>query len=342
MNKALKKIFLAAGYATNRSFVPPESLSLLLTFRCNLRCRTCSIWQQENSDELTVADWLKIVKDLAATLPPRTFVELNGGEPLTRPELALALIKELKKHFFLVTLNSNGLLLGAELVKELEDAGLDAIKISFYSLEQEAHNFLRGTGTSYEAARRAIGLLEKSRIKLEVGILIAKQNIDGLPELIEHLNSLTNTAVILQPLDESVESLAAKDRKHIFLLNDLWPSAAEVKKFFSWLYAHRPKIKNSPANIKAIENYYLNPPSVLAFRCFAGQRSVVVYPAGAVALCFKGATIGNLKNNSLKNILNSHPAKAERKQIVSCRKYCRIIGCNFSRGIREVVKNRLV
>lgn len=298
----------------------------------------CSIWQKTNINELTETDWLVIAKNLKSTLPRETFIEINGGEPLLRPKLVFDLITELKKHFKTVALNSNGFLIDNATIDQLEQAGLDILKISFYSLRPEIHNNLRGEKLAYGHALRAIELASKSKIKLEIGILVTNQNINELPELITYLQKLPNTVLILQPLDESVESAETKNRKKIKLLTDLWPKAEEVKKTFEWLYSHRQNIKNSLPNLKAIEEYYLNPNTVLKYRCFAGQRNAVIYPNGQVALCFKGNILGNIKNQPLKNLLKK--ARVERSLIKTCPKYCRIIGCNFSRGLREYWRDK--
>jgi MoaA/NifB/PqqE/SkfB family radical SAM enzyme len=139
----------------------------------------------------------------------------------------------------------------------------------------------------------------------------------------------------LQPLDESVESGVSKNKKINVLLNNLWPDPGQVNIFFRWLAKDLTGIKNSPRNIRAIHEYYLKPSSTWRFRCFAGQRNFVIYPNGDVSFCFKGSLLGNVWNDSINKILCSKKAKEERQSIAHCEKYCRIIGCNFSRGIRE-------
>jgi len=340
MNKIIKKLLLEKGFLTGKYCLPPESLSLIITFRCNFRCQSCSIWQKTDHNELADENWLKIIPNLNI-LNPLTFVELNGGEPLIRKELVLKLIKELKKKFKNVALNSNGLLINEKTVFELADAGLDIVKISFYSLEKDIHNFLRGNPEAYDRALNAMELLSKSKIKLEVGLLITAKNIQSLPDLIKYLKKYKNASIILQPLDESVESPDSKDLATNNLLTDLWPKKEEIIDFFNWVVNNHEQIKNSLDNLEAIKKYYLNPPSVLNYRCFAGQRNLVIYPNSDVALCFKGKPIGNLNERSLERTLKGEKALIERKKIKKCQKYCRIIGCNFSKGLTEFMKSKL-
>jgi len=235
-----------------------------------------------------------------------------------------------------VVLNTNGSTINSEVVSKLKEAGLNKIKLSLYSLNSETHNFLRGTDIAYDSARRAIDIISSSGIDLEVGVLITAQNILQVPQLVEYLGSLNNISIIIQPLDEVVESSASKNLSSNSLISHLWPSKENVVEFFDWLELNNKNIKNSPDNLLAIKNYYLDPKSALQYRCFAGQRNLVIYPNGDIAMCFKGGVIGNLKDGNINSILRG--AISERNKIKHCNKYCRIIGCNFYRGITEYFK----
>lgn len=340
MNKIANKLLKELSYQTGKYLVPPEFLSLIVTMKCNFKCLSCSIWQKAPEAELGEAEWGKIVDKLKGSLKPETFVEINGGEPLIRKDLTIFLIKELKKYFKRVALNSNGLLIDEKNLAELRAAGLDIVKISLYSLNKETHNNLRGHVSAFEQAKKALELINKKNIALEVGLLLTAQNIKEAPELIEYLQTLPNTSIILQPLDEKVESAESKN----LAVNNpplaLWPMKEDVNAFFDWVMSNRAGIKNSQANLEAIKKYYLEPKDILQYRCFAGQRNLVIYPNGGAALCFKGAEIGNLVKDDLKAVLKK--AEGERKKIKKCPKYCRIVGCNFSRGLKEALKDKFL
>ena len=338
MNRIVNKLLKEVSYQSGAYTIPPEFVSLVITMRCNFRCRSCSIWKKTNHDELDEASWKKIVEKLAKTLKPNTFIEINGGEALIKKELVLFLIKELKKHFKQVALNSNGLLINAEILTELKQAGLDLLKLSFYSLDETVHNDLRGHNSAYSHAKRAIQLINEQGIALEIGLLLTSKNIQTAPALIKYLQALPNTSIILQPLDEEVESTESKDRTKNKLITELWPTRNEVDNFFDWVVLNHQKIKNSLINIQAIRQYYTNPKDILKYRCFAGQRNLVIYPNGNVALCFKGSVVGNIHQQELEVILKQ--ATGERKKIKHCQKYCRIVGCNFSRGLKEVLRDK--
>lgn len=338
INKIINKISKEISYQTGQYLTPPEFVSLITTMRCNFRCESCSIWQKTTHSELDKDSWNNIIQKLIRALQPTAFIEINGGEPLLNGPRVIYMIRELKKYFQKVALNSNGLLINERILDQLKEAGVGLIKISFYSLEKSTHNYLRGHNLAYDNAKKAIELINAKQIPLEIGLLVTTQNIDNAPALIQYLQTLPNTTIILQPLDEKIESPESKEQKNN-LISNLWPTNGQVNKFFDWVVKNPQNIKNSLANIEAIRQYYLEPTSILKYRCFTGQRNLVVYPNGDVSLCFKGGIIGNLKKQDLIKIVEN--AATERKKIKYCKKYCRIIGCNFSRGLKEFTRDTL-
>ncbi|MDO8669533.1 MAG: O-antigen ligase family protein [Candidatus Buchananbacteria bacterium] len=338
--KLVSKILLELGYFTGRDFYRPDYVSLIATFRCNFKCQTCDIWKKTDFNlEMDLADWLNVSRELKSYLLPETFIEISGGEALIKKDLVLALISDLKKYFKTVTLNTNGSLITPEIIAALEQTSLDALKVSLYSLEADSHNFIRGSEIAFGQALKTVGLVTGSRIKLEVAILITSSNIYQIPQLVDYLYNLGNTAIIIQPLDEIIESLESKNMIKNELVENLWPRVEKSRKLFSWLKNNNFKLKNSPANLIALETYYVSPKDVLKYRCFAGQRNLVVYPNGDISLCFKRQTIGNIKKEKLKKLMKQE-AVLERQGIRNCGKYCRVIGCNFSRGLLEIISRK--
>lgn len=116
-----------------------DYIRISLTDRCNLRCVYCmpedGVTQVSHQDILTYDEILRVVRIMAANGLRK--VKLTGGEPLVRKNCA-GLLAELKKipGIEKVTLTTNGVLL-KEQMKDLADAGLDAVNISLDTLEAE-------------------------------------------------------------------------------------------------------------------------------------------------------------------------------------------------------------
>lgn len=71
----------------------PFKLTAVITWRCDQRCRNCSIWQRDPGEELTAAQWRAVF----AGVPTLSWIDLTGGEPLAREdftEIAVAALEE--------------------------------------------------------------------------------------------------------------------------------------------------------------------------------------------------------------------------------------------------------
>jgi MoaA/NifB/PqqE/SkfB family radical SAM enzyme len=335
MNKISEKILQELSYYSGKFLVKPNRVVLMITFRCNFKCSTCDIWKGKNNQELSKKSWLKVADQLIKNLPKEAFIEISGGEPLLKRDQTIELIKKLKRHFQTVALNTNGSTITPKTIKLLEKAKLDQIKVSFYSTKRSIHNQIRGTKIAYNSAIRAIEYLEKSKIKTKIGVLITAKNIKSIPETIKFLSKIKNCIITMQPIDEKVESFESKKKGHHPIKN-LWPKKSDVIKLFNEIKIYKKHLSKFVIISEILKEYYLNPKSALKYRCFVGQKNLVIYPNGDLSFCFKKPKIGNIIENKLDNLLKN--AKTDRKNIKKCKKYCRVLGCNFNKGVLEVFK----
>lgn len=118
-----------------------DYLRISLTDRCNLRCVYCmpedGVVSISHQEILTYDEILRICRIMAADGLKN--IKLTGGEPLVRKNCTF-LLRELKRipGIEKVTLTTNGVLLKDQL-KELADAGLDAVNISLDTLNPEKY-----------------------------------------------------------------------------------------------------------------------------------------------------------------------------------------------------------
>lgn len=342
ITKRLKKRFLQeTSYTTGKYLISPEIVNLTVTFQCNFRCNSCTVWRMDKYPELSQEQWDVVIKQLKASLSNETSIELSGGEPLLRKDLIHSSIKQLSSFFKHVGINSNGSLLDAETILNLKENGITFVKVSLYSLKNNIHDALRGVAGAALQAKSAIEILQQQKIQTDIGVLITAKNISGIPDLIRYYNKskYSKLSIVLQPLDEPIGLSPAIGKNKIATIENLWPSKKAIVELFSWLEKNNSKkIKNSAASLAAIKQFYLNHESALKRRCFAGQRSLVIYPDGNLAFCHKGKILGNLTKETLRNIITSQKARQQRFGIKKCDQHCRIIGCNFSKTIPEILK----
>jgi len=142
----------------------PATGTLAITYRCQARCIHCSAERfiDRNRSELST-DEVKSVIDQMIRLWCNIVV-FTGGDPLVRKDTP-ELINYVGKDRANTLMFTNGLGLTEKKVKELADAGLDAMYISIDHVEPAKHNELRGIPTLYERA------MEGAARAREAGIL---------------------------------------------------------------------------------------------------------------------------------------------------------------------------
>lgn len=95
-----RAVFLSVGF-------PKDAFgSVDLTNRCNLRCKHCYFFEQENPEELSDEAWLATFKKMGTRWNKTRSVTWIGGEPLLRKEL----IEQAKHYFAHNLIVTNGLI----------------------------------------------------------------------------------------------------------------------------------------------------------------------------------------------------------------------------------------
>ena len=122
-----------------------DYMRISITDRCNLRCRYC---MPDGAEWIPMCEVLTYEEITAvcqeAVKLGITHFKITGGEPLVRrgcPEL-IRMIKSIPG-VELVTLTTNGLLLGEQL-NDLLSAGLDAVNISLDTLDAKKYEWITG------------------------------------------------------------------------------------------------------------------------------------------------------------------------------------------------------
>lgn len=148
-----------------------------ITLACDLKCQHCgSRAGRRRPDELTTHECLDLVAQLAR-LGTRE-VTLIGGEAYLRRDW-VEIVRAVRDHGMDCTMQTGGLHLTEERVREAAAAGLQGIGVSIDGLE-ETHDRLRGVRGSFAAALKALGHVRDYGIVPSVNTQITAQ---VLPEL---------------------------------------------------------------------------------------------------------------------------------------------------------------
>src|SRR4030042_5943091 len=174
----------------------PETISLLLTYRCNLHCKLCAGWGERGTQkslppaitrrylELPLIE--RLIKEVRSFHPTIT---LFGGEPLIHPQWA-EVVKLIKGAGLRCNMISNGILLKRR-AEEAVRLGLDEI---IFSLDgpAEVHDRIRGGKGVFRRALEGFQHLErvkkkygKKRPTVNVNTVIWEENQAMLPEIVK-------------------------------------------------------------------------------------------------------------------------------------------------------------
>ena len=166
----------------------PTTLSFDITYRCNLRCTMCHVWElAEGADrpELTTDEILRFIGEFQKQLGIRE-VRFLGGEPLIRQDLP-EIIERLSPSLF-TEIVTNGTLITRGLAERLVDSGLSHIRFSIDG-PAEIHDGLRGKG-AFDKAIRAIDVIQQvkrekntHRPRVTIWPTISKVNCGHLEEI---------------------------------------------------------------------------------------------------------------------------------------------------------------
>src|SRR3989338_3443560 len=188
-NNVLSRILQAAKRRHNRWLVtykrhinlgetppPLETLILMLTKRCNLKCDFCDI--HDSSEEMRVEDAIKVI-DNVKKLDIRSLV-ITGGEPFLHKDL-FNIVRYAKSKALDVCVTTNGLLL-LDAKKEIIDSAVDTLSISLDGL-QGVHDQMRNKKGLFDQVWQGIEELSLSNCNLALNFVITNKNVTQLEKV---------------------------------------------------------------------------------------------------------------------------------------------------------------
>ena len=132
---------------TDTNIPRPTDASIILTYRCPMRCQMCNIWKNPTNrqEEIKAAD-LK-------SLPQLKFINLTGGEPFIREDLE-EIVAECYKHSPRIVISTSGWFEDrvVALAKKFPNIG---IRISIEGLSQK-NDELRGHAGGFDKGLRTL------------------------------------------------------------------------------------------------------------------------------------------------------------------------------------------
>ena len=158
-----------------------------VTGRCNYNCRHCFMSAPDYQGEDLPLDTIRRIAAEIAACGIRS-VSLTGGEPLIHPNFYEILDALRENDLCLDTIYTNGALVDASLLAELEKRDMHPVfHISFDGAGW--HDWLRGTEGAEEKALGAFRLLHDRGYRTSTSMCLHKHNIGVLKESVDLLAS---------------------------------------------------------------------------------------------------------------------------------------------------------
>ncbi len=271
---------------------------LLLTEKCNLKCRMC-IRGKQHGEELSFlrlknATWLDEIKvhDIV----------VSGGEPTLHPDFA-PIVNFLCDHARSVTVTTNGTQKDC-LIKNVTRENL-YFQISIDG-DNAGHDDIRGLGT-FTKSMSTVHELDRLEAKYSVASVANRNNISSLKKLaseLEQLNKIRYWRISYEmPFgNANFTNMLSADEWNAFVdeILEIANLRLRIQKIFPFDIYDRRKDELD----RIIEN------GSGCNNCGSGKSKIYIYPNFDVypCTCLTDFPLGNLENQSLAQILHSPAA----------------------------------
>ncbi len=162
-----------------------KNMELAVTYRCNQKCEMCSATTlaRKHARVLSVDEIVDLVDQ--CKLLGLVHVDLTGGEPLLRPWDELVTIVEglSRNKDIIVAMATNGLLVNADRLARLRQAGLTQILFNIQSADADNHDQIVGVSGSFSRAVSGVVQAKKLGYSVCINTVIGRHNFDDIVRL---------------------------------------------------------------------------------------------------------------------------------------------------------------
>lgn len=330
----LCKVELLRHFSSLHSFLKfkPHSAMLHITDTCCFRCIMCGQWKQKTDDELSTEKWFDILFQLRKN--GIKSISLSGGEPFMRNDI-VDIISYANKIGLDVGIITNGYLLDREIIENTVKAGVASFSISIDGVGVDFDN-IRGTKGAYQKVLDSCKILSEYRIKHGYIYFTLMQNTLNNYKDVFAIAEEFGFSFVVNLFDYTPYLFKdLKKTKDLFWIdNGSFSFLESFQKFISGKKQNNPKSTyNTYSEIKYFKDYFKDPLQK-KIPCIVSQQRIGIDSQGNVyGGCLSMKSFGNLKEKSLKNIINTTKYKAAHKDMFF--KRCPGCSCGYSINMRH-------
>jgi len=310
----------------NYPLCPPEVLQVSLTYRCNLRCKMCSIYNlAPKEDELSSSQIFHIVDEAC-----RYGIEeilLTGGEPFLREDI-FGILRYIGKKELRTVITTNGIMLNE---KSFAVAVIEHIRGHIhFSLDglEETNDFFRGEGTFKKVvgAIQNVDNLRKKvddpKISIGIAMTVMNENVRDMFALTLLADRLGVDVVNFQPLVKNNADFTENKLPLYWVKNEsLTLLDEEIKKIKAHNFNH-VSVYEEP-DLSLLSKYYRGELTKKDWVCFGGFKTVFICFDRKKPLVYScNGICGNLNEISMQEAWTSHDAYKLRLHSRRCKNLC--------------------
>jgi MoaA/NifB/PqqE/SkfB family radical SAM enzyme len=319
-NAIAESVYLTTGYDATR----PVTFYGLVNERCNIKCRYCEYWRLPSYvEEMTVAEWqraLLSVKDFVGTFS----ISFSGGEPFIKKGF-LDLMVWCHENGIHAGVTTNGSAFTPRNIERLLDARPFNVNVSCDAPCAEIHDHVRGSPGLFEKLSEGVRQLRRARdargltFPIVIKAVIHATNFRVLGDLVHWSQTVGGTAVHFQPMDE----WTPETREELWIREEEHAELEAALRGLVRLKRRGAPIMNSEQTLELVLPHFRRekaPRSVLP--CRVGMRDFFIRANGNVEVCFFYPPVGNINEQSARDIWYGEKAEKIRKETVECDRLC--------------------
>jgi Fe-coproporphyrin III synthase len=316
-----------------------EKLPILILYphsRCNCRCVMCDIWKIDTVREISISDLDRHAGDIQS-LGVR-WVVFSGGEPLMHSDL-FRLSDRLREAGIRTTILTTGLLLAkysSSIVSRLDDV--------IVSLDgpREVHDRIRRIPRAFDLLAAGVSAIHAHKPEFPVAArcTVQHENFLSLRETVRTAKTLGLRSISFLAADLTSEAFNrpqgwSSERQAMVALNDEEVNLLEneIETMILELSESPAYVLETPEKLRRIVYHFrahLGLVEAVSPRCNAPWVSAVVESDGTVRPCFFHKPLGNIGDDSLREVLNSPRAVRFRSTLNIARNpICRRCVCSL-------------
>ncbi|HAH21810.1 MAG TPA: hypothetical protein DCL49_13040 [Candidatus Omnitrophica bacterium] len=321
LNLLYRYVKIIASYIVGYPLYQPDSVSIIVTNKCNLRCLMCDFWKDapDAADGISLEEFGVIFKDLRQS--GVTTVQLTGGEPFLRSDL-IEILRAAKKTGLRTVIVNNGTLINEKDVLEFA-RNVDLVYISLDAPKKEQHEDIRGVRGIFEKIKKSVILLTKTirdnslSTRVIVVTTLTPKGIHAPEEMVALIKELGANGIIYNPASSvyygntRLKSLPTRENLSMDSYRGM------VDRIIALMENLENRVRSNPFYLLASKEFLKGDERYYKFPCLGGGYNgpLIGFDGTVFPCCAWNTPLGNVKEQPFSRIWKSKKAKEARLKI---------------------------